>query len=311
MKFLTPIPIADIAVMIDATIIGNTAQIATGLNEINKVEHGDITFVDVKKYFDKSLNSKATFIILNEKVECPEGKTLLLHPNPFEAYNFLANFFRPFLPQIQPFAVNTQIAESAIIEPNVVIGQHVIIGENSHIQANTVIGEYVTIGENVVIQPNCSIGTDAFYYKKDARGYHQWRSIGRVILEDNVSVGAGTTIAKGVSGDTIVGEGTKIDCQCHIGHGVVIGKKCLFAAQVGIGGKTIVGDNVVLYGQVGIAQRLTIGDDVVVLAKSGVSKDLERGKTYFGYPASEVRDSYKELAALRQLPDLLKTIYKK
>jgi UDP-3-O-[3-hydroxymyristoyl] glucosamine N-acyltransferase len=311
MKFSTPIPIADIAAMIDATILGDATSVAAGLNEINKVEHGDITFVDVKKYFDKSLNSKATFIILNENVDCPEGKTLLLHPNPFEAYNFLANYFRPFQAQLQPVATTARIAESAIIEPNVVIGQHVTIGENAHIQANTVIGEYVTIGNNVIIQPNCSIGTDAFYYKKDAEGYHQWRSIGRVILEDNVSIGAGTTIAKGVSGDTIVGEGTKIDCQCHVGHGVVIGKQCLFAAQVGIGGKTIIGDNVVLYGQVGIAQRLKIGSNVVVLAKSGISKDLETGKTYFGYPASEVRESYKELAALRQLPDLLKTIYKK
>jgi UDP-3-O-[3-hydroxymyristoyl] glucosamine N-acyltransferase len=311
MKFSNPIPIAAIAAMIDAKIIGESSRMATGLNEINKVEIGDITFVDVKKYFDKSLKSNATFVILNEAIDCPEGKTLLLHPQPFDAYNSLAKQFRPFQAQLQNIATSAIIAESAIIEPNVIIGQHVTIGENAHIQANTVIGEYVTIGNNVVIQPNCTIGSDAFYYKKDAEGYHQWRSIGRVIIEDEVEIGAGTTIAKGVSGDTIIGQGSKIDCQCHIGHGVVVGKSCLFAAQVGIGGKTIIGDNVVLYGQVGIAQRLNIGNNVTVLAKSGISKDLETGKTYFGYPASEVREAYKELAALRQLPSFLKSFYQK
>ena len=110
-----------------------------------------------------------------------------------------------------------------------------------------------------------------------------------------------TTTASGLQyEDTVIGEGSKLDCQIHIGHGAVIGKNCLFAAQVGIGGKTIVEDNVVLYGQVGIAQALHIGKGAVILAKSGVSKSLEGGKTYFGIPADEVRDKYKELAAFSQ-----------
>lgn len=109
-----------------------------------------------------------------------------------------------------------------------------------------------------------------------------------------------------MSGDTIIGEGTKIDCQVHLGHGVVVGKNCLFAAQVGVAGKTIIEDGVVLYGQVGIAQSLHIGAGAVVLAKSGVSKSLEAGKTYFGTPADEMRERYKELAALRQLPEFLR-----
>ena len=310
MKFSNPIPIQEIAETINAKIIGDGSREATGLNEINKVQGGDITFVDVKKYFSKSLASAATFIILNEEVECPEGKTLLLHPKPFEAYNFLAKQFRPFAPQLNPKSEHAVIHPTAIIEPNVVIGQHVTIGENAHIQANTVIGEYVTIGNNVTIQPNCSIGCDAFYYKKEEGKHIKWRSIGRVVIEDDVEIGAGCTIAKGVSGDTIIGQGTKLDCQCHIGHGVVVGKHCLFAAQVGVGGKTIIGDYVTLYGQVGVAQRLRIGDHVTVMAKSGVAKDLEAGKSYFGAPAIEARDAYREIAALRQLPDLLRNTYK-
>jgi len=127
-----------------------------------------------------------------------------------------------------------------------------------------------------------------------------------VIIENQVDIGAGCTIAKGVSGDTIIGEGSKLDCQIHIGHGAVIGKNCLFAGQVGIGGKTVIEDNVVLYGQVGVAQAIRIGKGALVSAKAGVSKDLEGGKAYFGVPADEARTKYRELAALRQLPEFMK-----
>jgi UDP-3-O-[3-hydroxymyristoyl] glucosamine N-acyltransferase len=218
----------------------------------------------------------------------------------------LALQHRPLRPLTAVISESAEIHPTAIIEPNVVIGHFVKIGANAHIHANTTIGEYSEIGENAIIQPNTIIGSDAFYYKKEEGVFQKWRSVGRVIIEKNVEIGPGCTISKGVSGDTIIGEGSKLDAQCHIGHGVVVGKNCLFAAQVGIGGKTIIGNNVVLYGQVGIAQRLNIGDNVMVLAKSGISKDLETGKTYFGYPASEVREAYKELAALRQLPDFLR-----
>ena len=173
------------------------------------------------------------------------------------------------------------------------------IGANSYIAANTVIAPHTIIGENVIIQQNCTIGSTAFYFKKKEEKYHAWRSGGSVIIENDVQIGAGCTIAQGVSGDTIIGEGTKLDCQIHIGHGVIIGKNCLLAAQVGIGGKTIVEDNVIMYGQVGVAQNLRIGKGAVILAKSGVSKDLEPNNTYFGYPASNAREQYKMLAILR------------
>ena len=282
---------------------------AEGLNEIHKVTVGDITFVDVKKYFDKSLNSAASIIILNEVVDCPVGKALLLHPNPFQAYNQLALQHRPLMPQRIAIHETAIIDPTAIIEQNVVIGQHVRIGARAHIMANTTIAEYTLVGDDVTIQPNCVIGSDAFYYKKEDNAYQKWRSIGRVVLENNVEIGAGCTINKGVSGDTIIGEGTKLDCQVHIGHGVVVGKRCLFAAQVGIGGKTIVGDDVILYGQVGVGQRVSIGDGATVLGKTGVTKNIAGHETYFGYPVSKARDAYKELAALRKLPELLKKFW--
>lgn len=306
MKFLNPISVSVLAEKIGAEIIGDDSIIATGINEIHKVEPGDITFSDVEKYFEKALQSKATIILLPNASVCPPGKAILVCKEPFEAYNNLIKEYRPFEPNVGDSKKNQIIHPTAIIETGVVLSNNIKIGANSYIQANAYIGEYTEIGENVVVQSGAIIGTDAFYFKKKSDGYQPWRSGGRVILEDNVQIGAGCTINKGVSGDTIIGYGTKLDCQVHIGHGVVVGKHCLLTAQVGVGGKTIIGDNVILFGQVGVAQNLTIGDNVVVLAKSGVSKSLEKDKTYFGIPAEEIKEKYRELAALRQLPELLR-----
>ncbi len=311
MNFPNPIPVKTIAEKIGATIIGDDQLVATGINEIHQVRSGDITFVDVKKYFDKALNSAATIIILNEKTKAPKGKALLLCNDPFNAYNSLVLEHRPFQPIQNNISPTAEIDSSSIVEPGAIIGHHVKIGSNCYVQSNVVIAEHTIIGDRVMVQAGALIGTDAFYFKKTEVGYQRWRSGGRVILESDVEIGAGCTINKGVSGDTIIGEGTKLDCQVHIGHDVVIGKRCLFAAQVGIGGNTIVGDDVVMYGQVGVAQNLKIGNKVVIAAKSGVSKDLEEGKTYFGYPAGEARTIWRELAALRHLPEFFSKYYEK
>lgn len=310
MKFPHPIPVRTLALHINARqIIGDDTLEATGINEIHKVEPGDIAFSDVKKYFEKTLKSAATIILLNEAAECPPGKAILIVDNPFEAYDQLIREHRPFEPVRVPISQQAQIHPTAILEPGVVVAANTSIGAYSHIQANTYIGEYSYIGDHVSIGPNSIIGSDAFYFKKSPDGaFQKWRSGGRVIIEDHVDIGAGCTINKGVSGDTVIGAGSKLDCQIHIGHGAVIGKNCLFAAQVGIGGKTIIEDGVVLYGQVGVIQAVHIGKNAVVLAGSGVSKSLEGGKTYFGSPAEEFREKYKELAALRQLPAILRKL---
>lgn len=309
MKFSNPIPVREIAEKIGATLIGDDSLIATGINEIHQVQPGDITFVDVRKYFDKSLKSDASIILINEKAKCPKGKALLLCEDPFTAYNDIILEHRPFQPAKANISETAEVDPTAILEPNVVIGHHVRIGKHTYIQSNTVISEHTIIGDYVTIQAGALIGTDAFYFKRTEEGYQPWRSGGRVIIEDRVQIGAGCTINKGVSGDTVIGAGTKLDCQVHIGHDVVIGKNCLFAAQVGIGGNTVIGNDVILYGQAGIAQNLIIGDKAVVSAKAGVSKNLEGGKLYFGLPAAEARTAYKELAALRHLPEFLSVYY--
>jgi UDP-3-O-[3-hydroxymyristoyl] glucosamine N-acyltransferase len=302
MKFPQPIPVRALAERFGAQIIGDDTLLTTGINEIHKVQPGDIAFSDVEKYFDKTLQSAATILLFNKAAECPPGKAILIVADPFGMYDALVREHRPFEPLATPQNPQADIHPTAIIEPGVVIAAHVHIGAHTYIQANAYIGEHSVIGEHVRIGPGALIGPDAFYFKKMPDGSRtKWRSGGRVIIENQVDIGAGCTIAKGVSGDTIIGQGSKLDCQIHIGHGAVIGKNCLFAAQVGIGGKTIIGNDVTLYGQVGVAQAIHIGDGAVVLAKSGVSKSLEGGKTYFGIPAEEARGKYRELAALRRL----------
>jgi len=189
------------------------------------------------------------------------------------------------------------------IDYGVTIGHDVVIGDDCYIQSGAFIGDGTKIGDRVNIQAGALLGTDAFYFKKINGAYHKWRSGGRVIVNDDVEIGAGCTINRGVSGETIIGAGTKLDSQVHVGHGVVIGQHCLIAAQTGIGGKTIIGDSCVIYGQVGIAQNLVIGSNSVILAKSGVSKNLRGGETYFGYPADIAREKFKELARLRQISE--------
>ncbi len=303
MKLLHPISVKDLSVKLGARLQGDDSIVITGINVIHKVEKGDLTFVDEPKYFRKSLQSSASVILINQEVDCPTGKALLICDNPFTAYNDLVKEQRPFSPLTSTISQSALIHPSTIIEPGVTIGNHVVIGKNCYLQAGCFIGDYTRIGDHVIIQAGAIVGSEAFYFQNDVMGRTKWHTGGRVVIENHVDIGAGCTISKGVSGDTLIGEGTKIDCQVHIGHGTVIGKNCLLAGQVGIGGKCVLEDNVVLYGQVGVAQRVRIGKGAVVSAKSGVSKNLEGGKVYFGIPAAEIRVRQRELAALRQLPD--------
>ncbi len=310
MKFKRPISISDIATLIGAEIIGDSSIKVTYLSEIHKVEKGSLMFVDNEKYYSQAIYSTATAIIIDKKVECPEGKALLIVEKPFEAYNLLAIHFSPFIAMISNISSTAIIGENTVLEPGVVVGNHVTIGDNCLIRANTVLLDNTKIGNNVIIHANTSIGNDAFYMnKRKDKSYHRWHSIGRVIIENNVEIGACCTIDKGVSGDTVIGEGTKIDNLVHIGHGVRIGKHCLIAAQVGIAGKTIIQDHVTLYGQVGISKSLVVGEGATLLPKTGVPKSIPGGdKEYFGVPAGEARTKFREVIAIRQLPDIIKKV---
>lgn len=307
MKFDQPVTLQWIAKHIDAELVGDENALATGINEIHRVEVGDLVFVDHPKYYDKCLQSAATFIIINKKVDCPDGKALLVVDNPFEAYCKIVKHFRPFAPSNKMISDSATIGENTYLYPNVYIGNHVTIGKNTIIHPNVTILDYCVIGDNVIIQAGTVIGSDAFYYntKKDREvWYKKMPSCGRVVIEDDVEIGAGCTIDRGVSHDTVLGAGTKVDNMIHIGHDTVVGKNCLFAAQVGVAGAAEIGNGVILWGQVGVSKTLTIGDNAVVLAQSGVPSSLEGGKTYFGTPSENAKEKMKELVWVKRIPQL-------
>lgn len=308
MKFNRTYSLKEISEIISCKYVGNDNFPVLGMNEIHVVEPGDIVFVDHPKYYDKALHSKATIVLINKEVECPEGKALLISDDPFRDFNKLTKHFKPFQPAHTSIAETAQVGEGTIIQPNCFIGNNVVIGKNCLIHANVTIYDNTVIGDNVIIHSGTVLGADAFYYKKRPEGFDQLISGGRVVIQNNVGIGANCTIDRGVTGDTTIGEGSKLDNLIQIGHDTVIGKKCLIASQTGIAGCVVIEDEVTLWGQIGITSGITIGAKAVVLAQSGVTKSLEGGKTYFGTPADESREKLKELANMKKIPQILEDL---
>lgn len=312
MNFPEPVSLNWIASLINAEVIGDETALAKGINEIHRVEEGDLVFVDHPKYYNKCLKSAASFVIINNRnVVLPVGKALLVVEDPFEAYVKIVQHYRPFIPAEQPISPSARIGEGTVIMPNVFIGAHVSIGTGCVIHANVCLLDYTSIGNNVVIQAGSVIGSDGFYYntKKNREvWYKRMLSCGHVEIEDDVEIGAGCTIDRGVTAETRIGRGSKLDNMVHIGHDNIIGKNCLFAAQVAIAGGTTIEDGVTLWGQVGVSKTLTIGANAVVYAQSGVGGDLEAGKAYWGSPVEDAGVKKRELVWVRRIPELWKKV---
>jgi UDP-3-O-[3-hydroxymyristoyl] glucosamine N-acyltransferase len=305
MKFNNPQTLQEIAKIIDCEYVGDADFEVLGMNEIHVVEAGDIVFVDHPKYYDKALNSAATIVLINKNVDCPSGKALLISDDPFRDFNLLTRHFKPFQFSNVSISASAKVGAGTVIQPNTFVGNEVVIGKNCLIHSNVAIYDHTIIGDNVIIHAGTVLGGDAFYYKKRAEGYDQLLSGGRVVIQDNVGIGALCTIDKGVTGDTTIGEGTKIDNQVHVGHDTVIGKKCLIASQTGIAGCVIIEDEVTIWGQVGTTSGITIGTKAVILGQTGVTKSVEGGKTYFGTPIQESREKLKQLANIKKIPEIL------
>ncbi|HKJ49407.1 MAG TPA: UDP-3-O-(3-hydroxymyristoyl)glucosamine N-acyltransferase [Christiangramia sp.] len=308
MKFPRKHSLEEIAGLIGCDYKGDSEFPVLGMNEIHVVTPGDIVFVDHPKYYDKALQSAATIVLINKDVECPEGKALLISDDPFRDFNKLTRHFNPFIGSGEALSDSAEIGEGTFIQPNVVLGNNVKIGSNCLIHANVNIGDNCIIGDNVIIHAGTVLGADAFYYKKRAEGFDKLLSGGRVVVEDNVEIGSNCSIDRGVTGDTIIGEGSKLDNLIQIGHDTVIGKKCLIASQVGIAGCVVVEDNVTIWGQVGIRSDVTIATGTVLMAQCGVSKDTTPNTTYWGTPFGEVRTKLKEYAAIKKLPEIVKNL---
>lgn len=268
MKFPIPHTLKQIAAIIDCTFVGEDSFSVLGMNEIHVVTAGDIVFVDHPKYYDKALQSKATIILINKEVDCPEGKALLISDDPFRDFNKLTAYFKPFQKSVSTISETAILGENTIVQPNSFVGNNVKIGKNCVIHSNVAIYDNCVIGDNVTIHAGSVLGADAFYYKnRPPQGFDKLLSGGRVVIENNVDIGALCTIDKGVTGDTTIGEGTKLDNQVHVGHDTIIGKKCLIASQTGIAGCVIIEDEVTLWGQVGTTSGITIGKKAVVMGK--------------------------------------------
>lgn len=301
MKLPRPYSLKEIADLLAVKYEGDENFEITGFNEIHVVEKGDIVFVDHPKYYDVALNSKASVVLINKNVPCPKGKALLISEDPFSSFNKLSRTFNPFVAAQAAISETARIGEGTVIQPNVFIGNNVQIGKNCMIHANVTIYDNCSVGNDVTIHSGAIIGADAFYYKKRPTGYDKLISSGSVLIEDGVDIGALCTIDRGVTANTTIGKGTKIDNQVQVGHDTFIGEKCLIAAQSGIAGCVVIENNVTLWGQVGTNSGIRIGEGAVVLGQTGVTKTIEGGKTYFGTPVEESRKKLKEIAGIRRI----------
>lgn len=301
MKLPHPISLQELADSLGVKYIGDPAHLVTGINEIHMVEKGDLTFVDHPKYYSKALNSEATTILINKEMECPEGKALIISEKPFDDYVSIVQRFRPFERAVAMVSPTATIGEGTVIQPGAFIGNHVILGKNCLIHANASIYDHSVIGDQVIIHSGAVIGADAYYFQRRPEGWKKLESCGRTVLEDRVEIGALTSIDRGVSGDTTIAAGTKIDNHVQIGHDTYVGRNCLIGAHCAVAGVTRIEDDVILWARVSVNKDLVIGKGAIILAMSGIDKSIPGGKTYWGIPAEEARKKWKELAKLKQL----------
>lgn len=300
MTFIQPQSLEYLARLIGARFVGPADFSVLGTNEIHRVNPGEMVFVNHPKYYKKALESKASVILIDKEVDCPPGKVLLISEDPFRDFNRINTHFTP----IQTFSEqvsDTIIGEGSQIHPSVIIGSQVRIGRNCIIMPNVVLGDRTIIGDRCIIQAGTVIGGDAFYYGKTKGKYTKMLSVGYVVLEDEVEIGALCTVDRGVTDVTYIGRGTKLDNLIQVGHDTRIGGNCLIASQVGIAGCCTIGNQVTIWGQVGIASGKHIGDGAVIYGKAGVNRNLEGGKNYMGTFAEEYMDYLRREASLRKM----------
>lgn len=307
MVFEQPISPNDILALIGNNVefIGDKKSTITGINEIHGVEKGDITFVDHPKYYEKALKSEADFIILDKKPDDNNGKSLFITDDPFRDYVKIVKHFRKFIPQDTFVHPDTKIGEGTILQPGVFVGRNVSIGKNCIIHSNVSIYDFTTIGDNVIIHANSVIGGDAFYFKHRPDSWDKMETCGSTFIGNNVEIGALCTIDKGVSTETSLGDGCKLDNHIQIGHDTKIGKNVLIGAHTAIAGVVTIEDNCLIWARVSINKDLVIAKGTTILATSGVDKSTLPNQVLFGSPAIDYRKKWREMASMRMLPDIL------
>lgn len=323
-----PFTVAEIAARTGAEI-GGAIEPGRLLRDVGPLESATsehLTFLDNRKYLPafRRTRAGAAFVHPDVVAAAPRGLTLLLTPAPYRAYGVAAQVFYPDPPLssciaasavIDPTArlgVNCRVEPNAVIGVGVEIGRGCQIGANAVIGAGCVLGEEVRLGANaglshclvgsrVRIYPGARIGQDGFGFAPDPSGHVKVPQLGRVIIGDDVEIGANSTIDRGTGPDTVIGAGTMIDNLVQIGHNVQIGRGCVIVAQVGISGSTRLGDFVMIGGQGGVTGHLTIGDGARIAAQSGVMRDVAPGETVMGSPAVLIREHHRQVTLLRRL----------
>lgn len=328
--------LAELASRLKCQIVGDPETEITGLAPIELAQASEMTFISNRKYKRHLATTAASAIIAENGDDVPAGKSGLISPNPYLTFAEALWLFHPqhqYAPGIHPTAVVSPsaqiglgvfigafsvIGDGAKLGHNVTVLDHCSIypnaeiGNNVLIHSHCIVRENCRIGARVILQNNVTVGTDGFGFAKRAEnGSTSWFKIpqaGTVIIEDDVEVGAGSTIDRATIGATVIGKGTKLDNLVQVGHGSTIGEHTLLCAQVGLAGSTQVGNEVILSGQVGAAGHLRIGDRVIATAQTGIPSSVEAGKIVSGYPAIDNRDWLKSSAVFAQLPQLQKEL---
>ncbi len=323
-----PFTVAEIARRTGATI-GGAGEAERLLRDVASLETAgpdDVTWLDNRKYLSafRATRAGAAFVHPDLAGEAPKSTTLLITAQPYRGYAVAAQAFYPEPPPVPGIAAGAvvdptaQLGEGVAVEANAVIGARAEIGRRCLIGANSVIGPGCILGDDVRVGPNVSvshaligarvrlypgarIGQDGFGFALDPKGYVKIPQLGRVIIEDDVEIGANTTIDRGAGPDTVIGAGTMIDNLVQIGHNVQVGRGCVLVSQVGISGSTRLGDHVMIGGQGGLIGHLTIGSGARIGAQAGVMRDVAPGETVIGSPALPAKEFFREVAALRRL----------
>lgn len=313
MKFKNPISVEKLLSKfhIQAVVKGNPETQITGINELHSIVEGDLSFVDNSKYYDRMLKSSAAVILIDKEIDCPTDKVLLITEDPLKAYLKVVAHYTSFNPQSEPIHPSAKIGEGTVVQPCTFIGENVVIGKNCIIHSNVSIYADTVIGDNVIIHSGSVIGADACYFQRRPEGWLKIESCGRVIIGNNVEIACNVCIDRGVSGDTIIGDGCKFDNLVQIGHDTIIGKNCLLCSQCAIAGCSKLEDDVVIWAKSVVNKDITIAKGTTLLALSALDKSVtEPNQTLFGAPAIEARKKWREMVIAKQIPDLVEEFKK-
>ena len=322
--------LSEIALLLDAEVIGGPDINITGVCGLKDAKAGDITYISEKKYLKDALGTSASCIIVKEPLD-NAGVIQLKVKDPKSAYVHLLEHFyvKPMAPKgisplafvdknvslgtditVYPFVYISEgaaLKDRAVLYPGVFVGENSVIGSDVLIYPNVYIGAGVSIGDRAIIHAGASLGADGFGYLSDVKGHRKIPQVGGVIIGEDVEIGANSCIDRATTGNTIIKRGTKIDNLVQIGHNVTIGEDSIVVSQVGIGGSSDIGNRTVFGGQSGTADHVKIEDGTMIAGRGGVIGDLPRG-VYSGMPAMPHKDFLRSSAIFQRLPELNKKI---